>query len=140
MTAIKSRAKCSSNYRSRRFLLTRNEKDFFQVFRPLVGDRLVVFAKVRLADVLTCSASLWDQGPGRKISQKHLDFVVCDLASSRIVAAIELDDRSHARPERRERDAFLDRIFREAGLPLMRFKARRNYEADELKRFWLGRE
>ena len=41
--------------------------------------------------------------------------------------AIELDDASHARPERIERDEFVDRVFKTAGLPLLHVPAQANY-------------
>jgi hypothetical protein len=125
-----------SQYRSRHYLLTRGELAFFRALKKALGDRWLLFAKVRLADVVTCSDSLWDQGPGRRIAQKHLDFVVCHPGSLRIVAAIELDDRSHARLERRQRDTFLNRLFRSAGIPLLRYPARAVYDIGQLTTFW----
>lgn len=125
-----------SSYRSRHYLLTRNELAFFRALKKSLGDRWLLFVKVRLADVVTCSDSLWDKGPGRRIAQKHLDFVVCHPRSLRIIAAIELDDRSHARLDRRQRDAFLNRLFGTAGIPLLRYPARFVYDAGELKAFW----
>ena len=64
------------------------------------------------------------------ISQKHIDFVVNCAESSRIVAAIELDDSSHERPERRERDAFVNRLFWQMGLGLIRVPAQWEYDGD----------
>ncbi|MCI0457457.1 MAG: DUF2726 domain-containing protein [Gemmataceae bacterium] len=130
------RAPDVSPYRSRHFLLTRNERAFYQALRNALGGRWLLFAKVRLADVVTCPESLWDQVPGRRIAQKHLDFVVCHPVSLRIVAAIELDDRSHARPRRQQRDAFVNRLFRRVGIPLLRYQARSMYAPRELKNFW----
>ena len=49
------------------------------------------------------------------------------------VTAIEVDDRSHLLPERQQRDAFVNAVFLEIGLPLMRVKARRAYSVDELR-------
>lgn len=123
-------------YRARVFLLTRNEREFFHALLGALDDHWQLFAKVRLADVVTCPDSEWDRDTGRRIAQKHLDFVVCHRASLRIVAAIELDDRSHARPERRRRDLFLNRVFRKAGIPLLRYRARLAYQPEEIKAFW----
>ena len=95
-------------YRPRRYLLTRNEAAFFRVLVSLVGGRYQISCKVRLADIVTCSDRDWNRGHGNRIAQKHLDFVLSCPTSSRIVAAIELDDRSHRKPERRERDLFLE--------------------------------
>lgn len=125
-----------SCYRSRRFLLTPNERAFFHALHGALGKRWLLFAKVRLADVVTCPKSQWDEGPGRRIAQKHLDFVVCQPGSIRIIAVIELDDRSHRRADRRRRDAFLNRVFRNAGIPLLRYQARSAYSTRHLILFW----
>lgn len=83
--------------------------------------------KVRLADIVTCSETAWRRGSGSPIAQKHLDFVLCDVHSTRFLAAIELDDRSHHRPDRRKRDRFVNRVLAEAGIDLIRFRARSRY-------------
>lgn len=90
--------------------------------------------KVRLADVVTCSESGWRDGLGAAIAQKHLDFVLCDPQTLRFVMAIELDDRSHERPERRRRDRFVDQVLAQAGVRLLRFRARSRYCTDEMRR------
>jgi hypothetical protein len=40
---------------------------------------------------------------------------------------IELDDKSHQRPDRQARDEFVDRVFAAAGLPIVHILARRTY-------------
>ena len=64
---------------------------------------------------------------------KSVDFVICDVLTLDPVAAIEVDDKSHLLPERQQRDAFVNALFLEIGLPLMRVKARRAYSVDELR-------
>lgn len=46
--------------------------------------------------------------------------------------AVELDDNSHSRPDRVERDAFVDAVFAAAGLPLLHIPARASYNTSEL--------
>ena len=69
---------------------------------------------------------------GHRINRKHVDFVLCDPASLQPRCAIELDDASHQRPDRAERDAFVEAVFAGARLPLLRLPARRAYAAQEL--------
>ena len=49
-----------------------------------------------------------------KIQAKHVDFVICDK-NMHIKAIIELDDSSHDKKERRERDEFVDLILQSVG-------------------------
>jgi hypothetical protein len=76
---------------------------------------------------------LWEQAPGRRLSQKHVDFVLYEQDTTRIVAAIELDDASHEQPDRRARDQFLDAAMKAAKTPLIRVRAACRYNAVALR-------
>ncbi|HKQ47580.1 MAG TPA: DUF2726 domain-containing protein [Phycisphaerae bacterium] len=116
-------------YTSRETLLSRGEAAFHGPLQEAVGGQYLIMCKVRVADVLTCTDADWRRGHGGAISQKHLDFVLCEPASTRIVLAIELDDRSHEAEHRRRRDLFLNEALEVAGVRLLRVKARSNYSA-----------
>lgn len=79
-----------------------------------------IFAKVGLDDLLTVR-----RGPLKylayrnQISQKHVDFILCSPDDLTPLLVIELDDSSHARLGRRERDAFVDAALAAAGLPIL---------------------
>ena len=91
-------------------------------------------SKVRAAALINCSRANWSAGYGTPIAQKELDFVLLRPGMSYVVAAVELDDKTHDLPERQERDAFLDAAFATAGVPLIRFKAQARYEVHEVRR------
>lgn len=55
----------------------------------------------------------------RPVSQWHCDVVITDRAG-RIIAAVELDDRSHQEPKRQRRDLLLEEVLKQAGIPLLR--------------------
>lgn len=118
--------------RAQEFLLTRGELAFYNVLVKAVGDRYTVFAKVRIRDLLQYPDTISARPHLNRISQKHVDFVICERFSTRIVAALELDDRSHERRDRAARDRLLNDAFRAASLPLIRIKARREYCPDVL--------
>jgi hypothetical protein len=120
-------------YYARRALLTKAELAFYETLREVVGDRFTVCIKVRLADVIGCADEVWKLGYGRLIAQKHLDFVLVDPATTRVVVAIELDDRSHTHPRRQARDLFLDRAMRTAGVPLLRVPAASRYSCRQTR-------
>ncbi|TRL30408.1 DUF2726 domain-containing protein [Methylosinus sporium] len=116
--------------------LTPNEKRFLAVLDEAVGGGYRVFAQVRLAelvDVDLSATSAKRRAAMNKVFGKSIDFVICDSASLEPVAAIELDDRTHALPHRRERDIFVDAVFSEIGIPLLRARARRAYTVAALQ-------
>jgi len=80
--------------------------------------------QVRLADIVNVEStnrSAWRSALNR-IACKSVDFVVMDLQSGTPIMVIELDDRSHSRADRRERDALVNEVLRAASIPLVRFK------------------
>ena len=68
----------------------------------------------------------------RHINQKSVDFVACDKKQIRPLFAIELDDKTHNRPERLQRDREVERILHDAGIPLVRIENRGRFEPKEL--------
>jgi very-short-patch-repair endonuclease len=89
--------------------------------------------KTRLADVVRCPPELWDTVHGWRLSQKHVDFVIYDLSTAAIVAVVELDDRSHDAPSRRDRDAFVDRVLAALGVTILRVRAALSYNIESLR-------
>ena len=68
-----------------------------------------------------------------KIDRKHLDFLICKADDLSLVAGVELDDSSHQRKDRGERDILVDEVLKSAGIPLVRFAAKKGYELAEVK-------
>lgn len=99
-----------------RQIFTRNEWVNYQKLRDVAAVKhYIVCPKVRLLDIIEPR-----KGEQKyktlfyKVQSKHVDFVICDQ-EMRIKAIIELDDNSHDRQDRKERDAFVDLILRSVG-------------------------
>lgn len=128
-------AKTGLPYRQRQDFLSRAELSFYHVLRTAVGEAFTVCCKVRLGDIFHVvghSGKEWTSWSNR-ISSKHVDFLICEAHTMQPVAAVELDDSSHERGDRQGRDAFVDRVFEAAGLPIMHEQARRAYTVDSLR-------
>ncbi len=119
-------------YRLRDDFLSPAEFSFYKVLSSLVGTRLTIQSKVRLADVFFVSRPNENVAYFSKIAQKHLDFLICDSSTMKPLLGIELDDSSHRRESRKERDDFVDRVFEAANLPLVRFSVERQYNTREV--------
>lgn len=112
------------------------ERSFLGVLDLAVGDKARVFAKVRVADVLTPQAGIgkskWQQH-FNKISAKHFDYLLCHPSDLSFICAIELDDSSHRHQKRKARDLFLKSACDSAGLPLLQIPASASYLVEELR-------
>lgn len=121
-------------YHLRDDFLSPAERSFFSVLQDVVGEQAVLCTKVGLNDLFWVKHS----DPSRfrvytnKIDRKHVDFVLCDPVTMQPLVALELDDKSHQRADRQERDAFVDQVFQAAGLPLLHVSARRGYRTEDL--------
>lgn len=122
-----------NRYRSKRTILSPTEQTFFKTLQTAAAPDYGISLKVRVADILH------PEGTGReymsnfgRIKSKHIDFLLYDATTFQIATAIELDDSSHQRADRRERDDFLDEAFEKAGIPLCRFQARLFYDPNQI--------
>ena len=121
-------------YERQEYFLSPAEKAFYDVLDALVGEDVVICPKPAVREVLRVRGNVRRdrQKYFNWISQKHVDFVLCDRETMQILCAVELDDSSHERADRRQRDAFMDKAFRKAKLPLFHIPCRKSYGAKEL--------
>ncbi len=119
-------------YRLRDDFLSPAEFSFYKVLTSLVGSRLTVQTKVRLADVFFVARPNENVSYFNRISQRHVDFLLCTPNTMKPLAGIELDDASHNQASRQQRDEFVDKVFQAAGLPLLRLPVQREYNSQEV--------
>ncbi len=103
------------------------------------ADLPLLLMKVRLADIVKIDANKVraeatviekrprsvQQSAQNRINEKHVDFLLVappgpnstQPFAPRLI--IELDDATHARPDRIDRDAFVDRVCAEAGIAIL---------------------
>jgi predicted RNA-binding Zn-ribbon protein involved in translation (DUF1610 family) len=121
-----------SPYRTRDDFLSPAEHSFYLVLKGRIGDTLTICPKVSLADIFFVIRPDENLSAYNRINRKHVDFLICDPITMRPQFAIELDDSSHGRPDRVERDEFVDKIFENACLPLIRIPTQAGYSSDDI--------
>lgn len=120
-------------YALRDDFLSPAELNFFRVLRHVTGDHLLICPKVALGDLFFVKRPNENQTFRNRIDRKHVDFVLLHPKSMRPVFAIELDDKSHDRLDRMERDEFVNEVFEAANLPLVRVRAQNTYDTRQLE-------
>ena len=110
------------HYERRDLIMTRAENEFFKMLDAAVGDNYYVFPQVHLSSLFEHKVHGQDWWKAfHHINRKSVDFVICDKQTVRPLAAIELDDWSNKLDKRQARDAEVERIFKGANFPLLRF-------------------
>lgn len=116
-----------------KWMFTQNEKQAYYKLNEIARKHnLVVFAKVRLLDLVTPNKNNAKYKSNLyRIQAKHVDFV---LTKENLVAKyiIELDDGSHDTEDRQERDRFVDLVLTTSGYKVLRTRA---INAEEIEKF-----
>lgn len=119
-------------------LLTQNEYYFYKKLKEITEPlNLQILAKIRLADLIEVNKGLDSQKWGMyfgKIKAKHIDFAIAE--DMKIIALIELDDYTHQRADRQERDIFVNDVLTQTGYVLIRTYG----DIQQIKNFLESRE
>lgn len=122
----------------KKYLLTKNEYYFYKKLKEITEPlNLQILAKIRLADLIEVNKGLDSQKWGMyfgKIKAKHIDFAIAE--DMKIIALIELDDYTHQRADRQERDIFVNDVLAQTGYLLIRTYG----DIQQIKNFLESRE
>src|SRR6056297_3781848 len=123
-------------YQKKKYFLSKAENNFYKVLRTSLKDtEYYISIKAKLIDFITVTNHPERQKFFNKIKSKHVDFLICnnDMYFNPILA-VELDDKSHDTGIRKERDEFVDAVFRNARLPIIHIKASNSYSLNEIRK------
>jgi hypothetical protein len=100
-------------------LLTQPEQVLYHRLVKSLPDHIVL-AQVQVSRVLGVKKGFRFHEWNNRINRMSYDFVICDKAST-VIAAIELDDKSHEGEHRVDTDAKKNKATIDAGLRLIRW-------------------
>ncbi len=112
--------------------LSAAEISFYHVLRSTLALDVTIVIKPRLSDILFVRQPHINQGARNRIDRKHVDFLLCETATMTPRLVVELDDRSHQKKDRQERDALVDGALKAAGLPILHVRAAKGYVPQDL--------
>lgn len=122
-------------YKKQKEFLSPAEHSFYCAMQHYLEGRLTICPKVGIKE-LVCV----EKGVGREwrkyfnwISRKHVDFVLCRPDNMEVVCAVELDDKSHLRQDRRRRDEFVDKLFEKTEIPLFHIPVKQGYSRGDFE-------
>ncbi len=117
-------------FEARRAVLSRPEAILYERLVRACPQQIIL-AQVQVSRILEVRRGAPVQAWLNRISRLSVDFLILRRDMS-VVAAIELDDSSHAHPRRQEADARKNRAFEAAGVPLWRYSVQRIPDEAEL--------
>ena len=118
-----SKINARESYQARQLLTKHELQEYFKLKQYADTRGWLVCPKVRLWDLIEPK-----RGAGKKqtlinkIQSKHVDFVLVDQ-SMNVIGVLELDDRSHDRADRKERDGFVREALEGAGITMIQTRS-----------------
>lgn len=129
--------KYSQFYKPKIYVTTLNEMKFYSVLLEIAKELdYIVFSQVSLYNIISLKENLDYSTHTKyfnKIASKSIDFVLVDK-KCRIKLCIELDDYTHKKKNRVERDIFINELFKELEIDLLRYPVYNVYYKETLKR------
>lgn len=125
-------------YRPKRYVTTLNELNFYNVLLEIAKElNMILFAQVSLYNILSIKKELDYSTKTKyfnKIASKSIDFVLVDKKDCKIKLCIELDDSTHQKAKRIERDKFINKLFKDLEINLLRYPVYKVYYKETLKK------
>ena len=119
----------TNTYTKKEYLLTQNELKFYKLLKQITDKLdLTLFCQVAMYEIINCK----DYKDFNKIKSKSIDFVITEK-NCKIKMCIELDDNTHKKDKRIERDNFVNKLFKETGIKLIRIPVQNYYNIEELE-------
>ena len=118
-----SRINYREAYQARQLLTKRELQEYFKLKQYADARGWLICPKVRLFDLIEPKKGKGDrQTLINKIQSKHVDFVLVDQ-SMNLIGVLELDDRSHDRADRKDRDSFVREALEGAGITMIQTRS-----------------
>lgn len=113
--------KSQYKYYAKSYVMTSRENDCFKILNEIFSSKWFVVPQVHLSALLDyrVKGQNWNAA-FRHINGKSVDFVLIGKESYKVICVIELDDSTHSKPDRIERDVEIERMFKGTRIPLAR--------------------
>ena len=117
-------------YIKKDYIMTEQEYKFYRLLKNYTSkNNLNLFAQVSLYAIVNSK----NYSNFNKIKSKSIDFVITD-ANCKIKLCIELDDYTHIKENRQKRDNFIDKLFEELEIKMLRLPVQNYYNMTDIER------
>lgn len=120
----------NDKYQKVEYLLTKSELKFYRILKQITN---------KLGYSLFCQVALYEIVKNKelkdfnKIKSKSIDFVITQ-ENCKILLCIELDDPTHEQTKRIKRDDFINQLFKDLDIKLLRIPVQNFYNMEELEK------
>jgi len=123
-------------YHKKQLFLSVTELAFYRTLMQVAGDDYVIFAHVRMSDLLKISPELSRRKKlyyFGKVKEEHVDFVLCKPENFRVEAAILLTSRANIHASEGVREHFIVQACEAAKLALLQLREQKKYSKNDVQ-------
>lgn len=121
-------------YKPKRYIISLTELKFYKELLEIAKrNNLILLTQVSLYNIIETKQTTYKQTAFNKIRSKSIDFVLADIQTCRARVCIELDDYTHNNLNRIDRDNFLNNLFSDLGIKLMRIPVSKQYDIQKIE-------
>lgn len=106
-----------------KFLMTINERRVFEKLKNKLDYQYVIFPQISVRTLIQRDYKISDNA-----QWKIIDYLICKKPYYEPVLAIELNDLSHEREDKKERDRKVTNLLKEIDIPIWFLKPEQDYE------------
>lgn len=118
-----------NRFEKKEYILTQTELKFYRILKGITDElKLKICPQVSLYEIINAKKF----NDFYRISNKTIDFVITEQ-NLKIRCCIELDDYTHKQQNRIKRDIFINEIFEETGIKLIRIPVSQYYNTEKIK-------
>ena len=120
------------HYMKRNYIMTATELKFYRELKKITDkNNMTIFPQVNMERLIQVKNNEYKYR--NKIKSRTIDFTIVSNTNCKIICGIELDDYTHNYKNRIERDKFINELFRNIDLPLIRIKVSNNYDTNSIE-------
>lgn len=106
-----------------KYLMTKNERIVYEKLKNCLSNQYVIFPQISIRSLIKNNYRVSDD-----VQWKIVDFVVCEKPYYEPVLAIEVNDHTHERRDRKERDSKVTVFLEKMDIPIWFLKPEQDYE------------
>lgn len=118
-----------AKFTTNNYVMTQTELIFYRELKKVTDKMdLCIFPQVDLERIIKVKDN--NISDRNRIKSRSIDYTIVENKKCKIICCIELDDKSHNNEKSKVTDNFKNELFKNVGIPLIRFKVKDDYTKD----------
>ena len=123
----------STNYTTKKLIMTKTETQFYKLLQNAITENnlnILIFPQINLENIIQAKNN--DFAARNRIKSRSIDYTIVSNDTLKVLCCIELDDYTHNTYKRINRDSFINQIFQEVNIKLIRVTVSSSYNIEQI--------